>query len=555
MKFLSRQFLPVVALFASLWFPGNLPAQTGTGSITGTVTDSKSLPIAGIPVTLVQVRSDAEREVKTNERGDFVFASLEPGEYKISVSAPGFKKLEKDRVMLSSAERLPVGVLSLELGAVSETVTVTAQGATVQTASSERSGVVTGTQVENLLISSRKVVDLLEIMPGVVNTDTSPQIDRYFYLNVQGARQNTNNVAVDGMPVNNFGNGINGIVGMSMDSVGEVKILLTNYQAEYGRNAGANITLVSKSGTRDFHGLVSYFKRNEEFNANNFFSNQQGLAKPRYRFNTWTYNIGGPAYIPKVFNRNKEKLFFFWSQEFWPIKSGGSGSVTVPTALERTGDFSQSLDVSGKLIPVTDPTTHSPFPGNIIPTSRVNPNGLALMSVFPLPNFLDRSISKGNYNYIFNYENSTPQKVNTLRLDYNINPSNLLFGSFATYNDDETGTIGILTWSGNNWPQMAKGYYLHGQSYTGRYTHIFTPSLVNELSLGLARRPEGNIVIPSELKKVQRDTVGFKLGQFFPQANPLDLIPWASFGGVTGAANLLEESRFPFAQAIKHQSD
>lgn len=545
-----RTVSSLVFLVAFLLSGPALLAQTGTASITGTVTDSSGLPIVKVTVTLLQVRSGAAREAQTNETGDFVFSSLEPGEYNLSVSASGFKKFQKENIMLTSAERLPVGVLKMELGAVSDTVTVTAEGSTVQTASSERSGVVTGQQVENLLISSRKVVDLIETMPGVVNSDTSPQIDRYFYLNVQGERQNTNNVAVDGMPVNNFGNGINGIVGMSMDSVGEVKVLLTNYQAEYGRNAGASVTIVSKSGTRDFHGLVSYFKRHEEFNANNFFNNQQGLPKPRYRFNTWTYNIGGPAYIPGVFNRNREKLFFFWSQEFWPIKSGGSGSVTVPTALERTGDFSQSLDVNGKLITVTDPTTHSPFPGNIIPISSINPNGEALLNVFPQPNFLNRTISKGNYNYIYNYENSTPQKVNTLRLDYNINSSNLLFGSFATYNDDETGTIGILTWSGNNWPQMAKGYYLHGQSYTGRYTHIFTPALVNELSLGLARRPEANIIIPDELKKVQRSTVGFNLGQFFPQANPLGLIPWATFGGVTNPANLQEESRFPFAQSI-----
>ena len=547
-----RVFLSLI--LALLWIGPALFGQAGTGSISGTVTDSSGLPIIKVTVSLLQVRSSAVREAQTNERGDFVFSSVEPGEYNLSVSAKGFKKFEKESLMVSSGERLPVGTMSLQLGAVSDTVTVTAEGTTVQTASSERSGLVTGEQVENLLISSRKVVDLVQTLPGVVNNDTSPQIDRYFYFNVQGERQNTNNLAVDGMPVNNFGNGFNGIVGVSMDSVSEVKVLLTNYQAEYGRNAGANITMVSKSGARDFHGLVSYFKRHEQFNANNFFNNQQGLNKPRYRFNTWTYNIGGPVYVPKLFNTKREKLFFFWSQEFWPIKSGGTGSVTVPTALERKGDFSQSIDVNGKPIVITDPTTHAAFPGNVIPTSRVDPNGLALLNVFPLPDFFDRSISKGNYNYVFNYENSTPQKVNTLRLDYNINSSNLLFGSYSQYNDDETGTIGILTWSGNNWPQMAKGYYLHGQSYTGRYTHIFTPSLVNELNAGLARRPEANTIIPDELKKVQRNTVGFNLGQFFPAANPYNLIPWATFGGVTNPANLQEESRFPFEQAITSTS-
>jgi carboxypeptidase family protein/TonB-dependent receptor-like protein len=541
----------IAILVAAGWLlAGTLSGQTVTGSIVGSVADPTGLPVTGATVTLVQVATGASREARTDERGDFVFASLTPGEYDLAIAATGFKKMERKQVALSAAERLPVGLLTLEVGALTESVTVTAQGAVLQTASAERSGVVTNSQVNNLLISSRKVMDLLQLMPGVVNLDTSPQIDRYFYLNVQGNRQGTNNLSVDGMPVNNFGNGFNGIVGMSMDSVSEVRILLTNYQAEYGRNAGANITLLSKSGTRQFHGLGSYFKRHEEFNANNFFSNQQGLRKPRYRFNTWSYNIGGPAYVPKVFNRNRDKLFFFWSQEYWPIKSGGSGSVTVPTPLERAGDFSQSIDLNGRVIGITDPTTHAPFPGNVIPANRLNTNGTALLKVFPQPNFFDRGISKGAYNYIFNYDNSLPQKVNTLRLDYNISPKNQLFGSVSAYSDDESGTIGILTWSGNNWPQMAKGYYLHGQSYVGRYTRIVGPTMVNELTLGMARRPEANQVIADELAKVQRDKAGFNLGQFFPSANPYNLIPWATFGGVTGAANLQEESRFPFEQRI-----
>jgi outer membrane receptor protein involved in Fe transport len=249
-----------------------LCGQTVTGSIVGSVSDPTGLPVSEATVTLMQMATGASREMKTGERGDFVFAGLEPGEYALAVTAAGFKKAERKQVMLSPAERLPVGIVSMEVGALSESVTVMAHGAIVQTASAERSGVVTNSQVENLLISSRKVVDLLQIMPGVVNLDTSPQIDRYFYVNVQGGRQGTNNLSVDGMPVNNFGNGYNGIVGMSMDSVSEVKVLLTNYQAEYGRNAGANISLISKSGTLQFHGLGSYFKRHEEFNANNFFA-------------------------------------------------------------------------------------------------------------------------------------------------------------------------------------------------------------------------------------------------------------------------------------------
>src|SRR2546425_6425585 len=158
--------------------------------------------------------------------------------------------------------------------------------------------------------------------------------------------------------------------------------------------SGANISLVTKSGTRDFHGLGSYFKRHEQFNANDFFNNRLGVPKQRYRYNTWTYNIGGPVYIPGKFNRNREKLFFFWSQEFWPQKASGTYRITTPTAVERNGDFSQTLDVNNRLIQIKDPFNNgAPFPGNQIPANRIDKNGQALLKLFPIPNFFDRGIS------------------------------------------------------------------------------------------------------------------------------------------------------------------
>src|SRR5690606_29632799 len=128
---------------------------------------------------------------------------------------------------------------------------------------------------------------------------------------------------------------------VSMDAVAEVKVLTSNYQAEYGRMSGANISLVTKSGSRDFPGGAGYYKRHEMFNANSFFNNRLSTSKPRYRFNTWMYNIGGPVYIPGKFNSNRDKLFFFWNQEYWPLKVNQAiQQLTVPTELERAGDFS-----------------------------------------------------------------------------------------------------------------------------------------------------------------------------------------------------------------------
>ena len=217
-----------------------------------------------------------------------------------------------------------------------------------------------------------------------------------------GNRNTANNVTIDGTPSNGMGNGKQMKMMVSQDAVAEVKVLTSNYQAEYGRLAGSNVIVVTKSGTKSFHGMASYFTRNEDFNANNFFNNLNGLPRPRYRYNTATYNISGPVTIPHHFNTNREKLFFFWGQEFWPSTVSTLGTVTVPNALERQGDFSQSLSQAGTLTVVKDPqNNNTAFPGNQIPKSRLDANGVALLNVFALPNFSNRAISGGNYNYVF----------------------------------------------------------------------------------------------------------------------------------------------------------
>jgi len=521
-------------------------AQTITGTITGTVKDPSNLPVAGAEVRLTHQATGVERRASSNERGDFVFPSLQPGLYAVSVSAPGFKRLEKRDIALSASETLSVGELVLEVGAVAETVTVTAQAAIVQTASGERSGVVTSSQVEHLLIKGRNVHALLQLLPGVVDLADDDQPNRNFNLYVLGNRRNTNAFTLDGMALNAIGNNFNVLVGVSQDAVAEVKILVSNYQAEYGRMSGANVQIVTKSGTREFHGLGSYFKRHEQFNANNFFNNRLGLPKPRYRFNTWNYNLGGPVYIPGKFNRNRDKLFFFWSQEYWPLKIPRPvGQLTVPTELERAGDFSQSLDLNNRLITITDPATRQPFPGNRIPASRVDSNGQALLKVFPTPNFFDRSLSAGRYNYVFQTENRIPQRTETLKLDYPANSNNIFFINYTAYHDVQEGAIGIPSSGSTNWPQMRKTFNNQGKAVITRYQRIFSPSLINELNVGFIHRPANDEVKPEEVRKNQRDTVGFKLGQFNPSANPLNMIPNATFGGVTNAANLAIEGRFP----------
>lgn len=537
--------LVLLALLAAM-----ASAQTITSSIVGSVVDPSDSAVAGARLVLRQTATGLERKVESDAQGNFVFSNLEPGQYTLTAEANGFKRLERRNLVLSPAERLAVGKLVLEVGSLVETVTVTAQAPLVQTASSERSGLISSDQIQNLLTRNRNVMSLLSLLPGVVDLNEGAQdtLSRTFSIFVQGNRRTANSISMDGMVLNSWGLGYAYDVAISQDAVAEVKVLLGNYQAEYGRRSGANVVLIGKSGTRDFHGLFSYFKRHEQFNANDFFRNRNGQPKARYRYHTWTYNIGGPVYIPDRFNKDRDKLFFFWNQEIWPQQSLVSGRVTVPTERERAGDFSQSVDLNNALIVVRDPfANRQPFPGNVIPPSRINSDGQALLRVFDPPNFLDRNISKGNYNYIFDTPLSRPNRMTTLRLDANANPNSRISFSYYDYYNKQTGKMGLDT-AGSNWPQFEKGYFFRGQSFVGRHTWVISPTLISETSIGYTRRPQRNTVIQEALRRNQRDTVGFKAGQFYPQNNPLNIIPNAYFGGVPNAAYLFQEGRFPFFQ-------
>jgi len=259
------------------------PAQTITGTIVGTVSDSTGSAIAGAEVLVEHVNTKAARSVQTAESGDFVAGSLAPGEYRIEVRMAGFKSVERKGVMLIAADRLSLGTLALEIGAVEERITVTGQISAVQTVSAEKSAAITSSQIDQLLVRGRSVTALLGLLPGVVDPQDgaidSPQATSNF--NVNGSRNNTNNMTVDGVVISAPGGAANLLLPISMDAVAEVKVMLSNFQAEYGRLSGATVQMITKSGTQEFHGLGSYFKRHEQFNANNFFSNYNGLPKPR----------------------------------------------------------------------------------------------------------------------------------------------------------------------------------------------------------------------------------------------------------------------------------
>src|SRR5712692_1166972 len=281
-------------------------AQTVSGTITGTVVDAKSFAVAGASVTLSSEDTGAQVTQKTNQTGDFIFTAVLPGRYSVAAEMAGFRKVLKQNLHITAAERLSAGEFTLQVGSVNESITVDATSTPVQTTSDERSSVITTAQLGNLMSRGRDFLSLLRVLPSVVPPSDPDTIGRSAYTNIQGMRTTYSTVSIDGVSTNDLGSMQAMGAPMNMDAVSEVKVLMTNYQAEYGRTAGVLIQAVTKSGTNQYHGGGYYYKRNEEFNANSFFNNRNGLPIARYRFNTWGYNLGGP--VPKL----KNKLFFFF---------------------------------------------------------------------------------------------------------------------------------------------------------------------------------------------------------------------------------------------------
>lgn len=527
-------------------------AQTITGTISGTVVDSSGQVIPACAVALINERTGDSRNGATNEAGVFTFPAVQPGTYTVRIEHPGFQVFQKTGNVLTANERLSVGTLTLKIGSVTETVSVTSEGAAVQTDSSEHSALLTSNQLNMIAVRGRDIISMLRILPGVSYQGESESPGGGFGTgtpNIQGTRNNWNSVTVDGLAGNDLGSPSVFSSTINLDAIGEVKVLLNNYRAEYGRNAGAFINMVTKSGTRDYHGSAYGYVRNEALNANDFFNNRNGLPKSLYRYNTVGFTFGGPIFIPKLLSRSREKLFFFYSFEDSQTKIPQPlRQVTVPTTLERAGDFSQSLDLNGRLITIRDPLTGGPFVGNLIPTGRIDPNGLAVLNIFPLPNALDRRLTNGTYNYVFRESLNVPKWNHVFRIDYRPNEKDSFYARGMLWYADNQGYA--VPAGSSNWGLVRQHYTFTDNGVVFDHTHVFSPTVVNEVSIGARHSIEkGPPLSPAELDRVRRPQIGLNIGQFFPEFNPLGVIPQASFGGVPNAAAISYDGRFPLRGA------
>ena len=381
-------FRRAVAIGIVIWAIAAAPAaaQITTGSVFGSVKDAQGGVVPGATVTLVAARGTTASTV-TNTQGDFVFPNITAGTYLLRVTMNGFKTLERPGVVVSPGDRLAVGALAIEVGTLNETVTVQAESPLVQAQSGERSFSVTTQSVENLPIANRGFASLATLAPGVAASGNNPG-------RIGGGGQN--NIMMDGISTMDTGN--NGILlQMNVESIAEVKVLTSSYQAEYGRSSGLQITAVTKSGTNRFRGSVYGVFRDSGWNSNTRTNILNNDPKTVLNEKDLGYSIGGPIGRPGGSN----KLFFFYSHEYAP-RTGGNNVIRhrMPTALERQGNFSQTYDNNGNLFPfIRDPqlagtcsaTNQSSCfrDGGVlgkIPADRLNQIGINLLNLYPLPN-------------------------------------------------------------------------------------------------------------------------------------------------------------------------
>ena len=470
-KVLFRIALLVVTFSAAAW-------GQDTGSITGTVKDSTGATVAGASVLVSSPDHGINRNTVTNSAGEYNESALPGGTYDVAVTATGFKKFQAKGVVLDVAQKARVDV-TMQVGATSTEIVVEGTSvAQVETQSSELTGTVTGKEISQLELNGRNFTQLATLTPGVSNQTGQDEGTVGVYgsvsFSMNGGRVEYNNWELDGG--DNMDNGSNGTLNVypSIDAIAEFKVLTSNYGAQYGRNGSGTVEVETKSGTNRFHGDVYEFVRNDDFNARNYFNS----TVPEYKKNDYGYTIGGPAYIPHVFNRNKDKTFFFWSEEWHKdLVPGQSFHAVVPSMAERSGNFSDIC------------------PGPDCPTVGANISGLpafaanqavaqALLTMIPAPNGSNASTCVPGSTTSPCFFTAAPAQATNwreelVRVDHNF--SDKIRATFRFIHDSWQTTTAVPLWTNQtSFPTIGTAFKGPGVGLVARLTATATPTLLNE---------------------------------------------------------------------------
>jgi hypothetical protein len=479
-------------------------AQTGTSTLTGTVADNVGI-VPGATVTATQAQTSVVRTAVTNDQGVFRIPALPPGRYTVKVEMDGFRPLSIEEFNLLANETRELGRLVMTAGGITESVTITAEVTPVQTANSALARNITSDTLVSVQVKGRDIFGMMKILPGVMDSHTSRDYAQWNsgrYLSINGGDSLNKNTTIDGVPVGEEGGSGTTHITPNIDSIGEVNVITSGYNAEHGRQSSGLISIVTKSGTNQVRGSAWYNMRRDEWNKNDFFRVQSGQAKPFFEVNIGGYSVGGPVVIPKLIDSrtSDKKIYFFFSQEFTEdIRPTDVFRTNMPTALERTGDFSQTFfgkatlqadgTVTGdrRLNVINDPLTGQPFDGNVIPQHRINPLGQNIINLLNLPNEL-RDRTPNAYNNSNDATDTTPlhTRTNLVSRGDIVWSQNTRFSMRALFDRDNSITYNVVqpreSSSNNVFP---------GDLVTGSMTKVISPSLVNELVLGYSHNHYG----------------------------------------------------------------
>ena len=505
--------LPFCALVAS----STLLAQD-TATLTGTVRDISGAVIVEAQVNVINVNNGVHRTTSTNKAGEYLITGLPPARYDVIIAAPGFSTLKAQSLLLGVAQKARLES-TLQVGLASFQITVSGEDiAHIDTQSSELAGTVTGREIAQLQLNGRDFTQLITLVPGVSNQGPEDQNLGFPSFSINGGRTEYNNWELDGGDMVDNGSNTTLNVVPSIDAIAEVKVLTGNYGAQYGRNGSGTIEVETKSGTAMLHGDVYEFLRNDMFNARTFLDPPG--PPPTYKKHDFGYTLGGPVSIPGLYNKKKDKTFFFWSQEWRKelIPNNFPFNTQIPSPAERKGDFSDlcpnQVTGSDADCPI-DPTTGAPFPNNQV---HVASNAPFLVNLIPLPN----GGEPGAETYIATPTVTTERREDSIRLDHNF--TSALRTMFRFTHDSVRQVLPFPFFGGASFPTIGSEITSPGVSLTARMTTIISKTTVNDFvfsyttdhfkgsNLGNWQRPAGMTIGALFQNGFQGKPPGFGVG-------------------------------------------
>jgi carboxypeptidase family protein len=518
---------------SALLLCGIAAAQTNTGQISGTVRDASGGILPGVTVTVTNVNTNISRTDVTGSNGTYVVTNLPVGLYTVSAELQGFRKAEKTGFQLSPDSRITAD-FALAVGSVTETVDVVAvRGETVNKTSGEIARTIDGDQVRELALSGRNYLELATLITGAVQLDDD-QIALTTSLSttgtvINGSRGNTNSLMVDGGFNLDSGSNASQINNVGLDFIDQVRIQTSNFSAEYGRNSGAAINVVTKSGTNALHGSTFGTFRNDRFDAANAFAAIDASGKKikaPLDFKDVGFSLGGPV--------ARNKLFYFGGTEYRNIdRVDGPFRRTMPTRAELAGDFSRRSTI------INDPLTGQPFPGNIIPSDRITAEGRAIANVYLA--MLDRALLFNNTptsnNATYQLDFPFESREDILRVDYAINRDHRLYLRYLHDMYDLVEPRG--TFIGADLPTISTNRRRPAYGYQLGHSWIVGPNLVNEAKVNASWNSQR---IPPAGDAWKRDTYGFQFPQVYDKGRYDEGIPdvtITNFASLTGPSQSL----------------